>query len=318
MNNNKQQEVARDIIVKVRDLDVKFGDFFAVRKLSISVSRGEIFGFLGANGAGKTTTIRVLCGLLSPSAGQVYIAGASYRQGEIAIKNKVGYMSQKFTLYNDLSVQENLEFAASLRKIEHSLYVKRRQHLLEFIKFAHPTNTLVKNLPGGIKQQVSLVASLLHDPDIVFLDEPTAGVSPPARAIFWGLIRELQSRGKTIFVTTHYMDEAEYCDRIALMRSGELIALDTVSALKTNTFKQPIYEFAPINNIIIPRDELNELKHTEGIKSFQPYGMRYHASFISEEAFIKSKPLWEHYFLVKETQPSLEDVFIEIIEGGHP
>ena len=226
-----------ELAVDVKNLSVRFGDFKAVDQISFSVARGEIFGFLGANGAGKTTTIRVLCGLLTPSQGSAEIAGIPVTAARaIDVKNKVGYMSQKFTLYNDLSVGENLEFIASLRKLSDAVLKQRQAELFAFVGFDKPVNTLVKDLPGGMKQQVSLAAALLHDPDIVFLDEPTAGVSPGARAKFWDLIRQLSARGKTIFVTSHYMDEVEQCQRIALMRDGQIIALGSPAELKRSTF----------------------------------------------------------------------------------
>ena len=195
--------------VETENLTVRFGVFTAVDRVTLAVERGEIFGFLGANGAGKTTTIRVLTGLLPPTDGVARVAGLSFADGPDAIKKRVGYMSQKFTLYNDLNVGENLEFAAGLRKIPRRIFRERARRLLEFVRFDHPLSTLVRDLPGGLKQEVSLAAALLHEPDVVFLDEPTAGVSPAARARFWTLIRRLAAEGRTVFVTTHYMDEAE-------------------------------------------------------------------------------------------------------------
>jgi ABC-2 type transport system ATP-binding protein len=303
-----------EIKVEARNLSVRFGDFFAVKDLTLSVSQGEIFGFLGANGAGKTTTIRVLCGLLPPSSGTVRVAGAEYSGGQHAIKSRVGYMSQKFTLYNDLSVQENLDFAASLRKIEPSVYAARRNHLLEFIGFSRDPHTMVRDLAGGLKQQVSLIASLLHDPEIIFLDEPTAGVSPAARARFWSLIRELQGQGKTIFVTTHYMDEAENCGRIALMRSGELIALDDIPSLKRKAFPEPIIELEPRQESL-SREELQHYRGIPGIRSIQPHGIRYHVVTESKAAWEKVRDTFSRRFDLREIQPSLEDVFIELVEG---
>lgn len=214
-----------DLAIDVKNLTVQFGDFFAVNNISFSVDKGEIFGFLGANGAGKTTTIRVLCGLLIPTSGEIQAPG----------KAKVGYMSQKFTLYNDLTVGENLDFIAALRKLDKQTYLKRRKELFDFISFDKPIKTMVQDLPGGIKQQVSLAAALLHNPEIIFLDEPTAGVSPASRERFWFLIKQLSQQGKTLFVTTHYMDEAEHCERIALMRDGKIIALDSPENLKKMT-----------------------------------------------------------------------------------
>jgi ABC-2 type transport system ATP-binding protein len=222
--------------IEIIGLSIKFGEFTAVNNVSFSVNKGEIFGFLGANGAGKTTTIRVLCGLLRPTAGTVYVSGLDAHTGGHGIKSIVGYMSQKFTLYDDLTVTENMSFKASLRRMEPQLAARRTQELFSFIGFTYNANTLVRNLPSGIKQQVSLAATLLHDPSIIFLDEPTSGVSPTVRANFWKLISGLADRGKTIIVTTHYMDEAEQCGRIALMRSGEIIALGSPEELKKQAF----------------------------------------------------------------------------------
>lgn len=222
--------------VEVSELSVQFGDFFAVKDISFSVGKGEVFGFLGANGAGKTTTIRVLCGLLLPTEGKVQVCGLDVLTRSFEVKKKVGYMSQRFTLYDDMTVKENLEFTSSLRKMDSRKFREQKEKLLSMIRFKTSEDVLVKDLPGGIKQQVSLVAAVLHDPEIVFLDEPTAGVSPAFRQRFWNLIRELAQEGKTVFVTTHYMDEAEQCGRIALMRSGELIALDTPLGLKQKSF----------------------------------------------------------------------------------
>jgi len=224
------------ITVELNKLTVKFGDFTAVNELTLSVEKGEIFGFLGANGAGKTTAIRVMCGLLLPTSGDVRIAGLDFSHGKNAIKQKVGYMSQKFTLYDDLTVIENLNFKAAIRKIPESVSEKRIEDIFEFIGYDSGRSTMVRDLPAGVKQQVSLAATLLHDPEIVFLDEPTSGVSPAVRARFWSLIRRLAKEGKTVFVTTHYMDEAEECGRIALMRTGKLIALGSPCDLEKKTY----------------------------------------------------------------------------------
>lgn len=224
------------ISVEAKNLSVKYGDFFAVKNISFVVESGEIFGFLGANGAGKTTTIRVLCGLVLPTEGAAFVGGVNVQKDSFAVKKKVGYMSQKFTLYDDMTVVENLSFTAALRKIDKQQFQIQKEKLLEFIQFKQSLNFMVRDLPGGVKQQVSLIASLLHEPEVIFLDEPTAGVSPAYRQRFWQLIGELALAQKTVFVTTHYMDEAEQCSRIALMRSGELIALDTPHNLKKQEF----------------------------------------------------------------------------------
>ena len=304
----------RELAVQVKDLTVKFGDFKAVNQITFSVPRGEIFGFLGANGAGKTTTIRVLCGLLVPSEGQVKIAGTDFQEnGNEAIKKKVGYMSQKFTLYDDLTVGENLAFAADLRKIAPELYERREKELFEFISFNKSPKTLVRDLSGGMKQQVSLAASLLHDPEIVFLDEPTAGVTSAARARFWALIQSLAKEGKTIFVTTHYMDEAEQCERIALMRAGEIIALDGPKGLKSAAFPEPILELNPLRNISF--DEIERIKKIGVFESLEPYGLRYHAIIGDKNKLEDFKGSFQGVFQFREVQPSLEDVFIRLVEG---
>lgn len=313
-----------DLAVSVSKLSVKFGDFYAVNDISFTVKRGEIFGFLGANGAGKTTTIRVLCGLLQPTSGHAVVAGVSFETGEMAIKSKVGYMSQKFTLYNDLTVEENLVFIASLRKMDRKNYEKRRTQILDFISFQQPLSSFVRDLPGGIKQQVSLAASILHEPEIVFLDEPTAGVTPAARARFWALIRDLASQGKTIFVTTHYMDEAEQCERIALMRAGRIIALDTPENLKKLVFPNQLYELEPrISEAKESSAEtyarMDQIRNHPQIIFFEPYGLRFHAAFIPSPETERLKETLSHKFHLRKIEPSLEDVFIKMVEGkeGH-
>ncbi|MEI6805248.1 MAG: ABC transporter ATP-binding protein [Myxococcaceae bacterium] len=289
--------------VDVKDLTVQFGDFFAVNHVSFQVAKGEIFGFLGANGAGKTTTIRVLCGLLTPTSGEVLVPG----------KEKVGYMSQKFTLYNDLTVGENLDFIAALRKLDKKTYLKQREELFEFISFDKPLETMVQDLPGGIKQQVSLAAALLHNPEIIFLDEPTAGVSPASRERFWNLIKKLAKQGKTVFVTTHYMDEAEQCERIALMRDGKIIALDSPDGLKAQAFQGHMFEFDPKSKLTF--EEVLSMDQDPIFSFFEPYGLRFHASIENLNLWEKERPRFEAKFHIKSIKPSLEDVFIRCVEG---
>lgn len=304
-----------DFAVIAENLSVNFGDFYAVNDISFQVKRGEIFGFLGANGAGKTTTIRVLCGLIHPSVGKVNVGGIEFDNAlaEMQIKQKVGYMSQKFTLYNDLTVEDNLSFIASLRKIDNETYLKRRDYLLNFINFPRSLDSLVQDLPGGIKQQISLAASLLHEPEIIFLDEPTAGVTPAMRARFWDLINDLIKIGKTIFVTTHYMDEAEHCHRIALMRNGKIIAMDTPENLKKSTFTHGFYEFEALNKANI--SYVQELKNRSEFVYFEPFGLRFHAAFgQNPEAELLKEQLKGH-FKITQINPSLEDVFINMIEN---
>lgn len=293
-------------IVDVENLDVRFGDFYAVRGVSFGVERGEIFGFLGANGAGKTTTIRVLCGILTPSAGRVVIDGARFTDGaQNEIKRRVGYMSQKFTLYDEMTIGENFDFAAALRGLARSQYIKTRDRLLKFIGFDNNLSDIVRDLPGGIKQEIALCVALLHEPSIVFLDEPTAGVAPVARNRFWQLIRDLAASGKTVFVTTHYMDEAENCTRVALMRAGELIALDSPRNLKSETFGDTLLRFTP-------RRVGAKLPPARDMEICEPYGRHWHIKF---KDGIKYRQ-YARDFEIVHISPSLEDVFIRIVEGG--
>ncbi len=300
--------------VEVKDLTIRFGDFIAVDNISFAVKPGEIFGFLGANGAGKTTTIRTLCGLLVPTSGSARVAGRDFKSGVQELKSKVGYMSQRFTLYNDLTVSENMAFTAALRKLKPGVLQSRTRELFEFVEFDYPVKTMVKDLPGGIKQQLSLAAALLHDPESVFLDEPTAGVSPVVRDKFWALIRKLAKAGKTMFVTTHYLEEAEQCNRIALMREGRIIALDTPARLKAQTFPEPIMEINP--ELGSSRQWVEKLKLDPRIGSLQTYGQRYHVLIQNQAAWKKIARTMPKNLQTRIIQPSLEDVFIRLVEGG--
>ncbi|WP_341835565.1 ABC transporter ATP-binding protein [Chitinophaga pollutisoli] len=213
-------------------LTKRFGDFIATNAITFEVAPGEIFGFLGANGAGKTTAMRMLCGLLKPSSGEARVAGFDiYTQTE-KIKQRIGYMSQKFSLYEDLTVKENIRFYAGIYGLSNSQIREKTAGLLEKLRMEDEADKLVSALPLGWKQKLSFSIAVIHDPTIVFLDEPTGGVDPITRRHFWDLIYESASRGVTIFVTTHYMDEAEYCNRISIMVDGKIRALDTPAALK--------------------------------------------------------------------------------------
>lgn len=302
-----------DPAVRIRGLDVRFGDFYAVKNVSFEVNRGEIFGFLGANGAGKTTTIRVLCGLLVPTAGEIEVAGEAFSHAGFRLKMKVGYMSQKFTLYEDLTVGENLKFAAAIHHLGREIRKKRESELLEFIGWNRDLHLMVRDLPGGQKQQVSLVAALMHDPEIVFLDEPTAGVSPAARARFWELIQKLADSGKTVFVTTHYLDEAEQCDRVALMKAGELVALDSPENLKTETFPNGLFAMTPSEPL--SSEILNQIRSKEVFSLFEPYGLRFHAEWKNSDLERKYVSWISSLGQIEPIRPSLEDVFIRIVEG---
>lgn len=303
----------KGVSVIVKNLTMKFSNFTAVDHISFSVNQGEIFGFLGANGAGKTTTIRMLCGLLVPTSGEAMIAGEDFRRGVHRIKQKVGYMSQKFTLYNDLTVAENIQFTGQLRKMTKTAIAARKRTLFNFVEFDQPETTLVKALPGGIKQQLALAAAILHDPEIVFLDEPTAGVAPAVRMRFWQLIHQLVNQGKTIFVTTHYMDEAEHCHRVALMRDGRIIANDQPERLKQQTFPEKMMEID--FQVGAARDWIQTLEQQPDTVRLKPYGRRYHALILDPvkwRTVMRQRPLTVS---IRPIKPSLEDVFIRLVEG---
>jgi ABC-2 type transport system ATP-binding protein len=221
-----------DYIISVRELTKCFGNFTAVNRISFEVRRGEIFGFLGANGAGKTTAMRMLCGLSYPTSGSGTVAGWDVmREGE-QIKRHIGYMSQKFSLYNDLTVWENIRLFAGIYGLSKAETERRAAEALERLNFTSERNTLVGSLPLGWKQKLSFAVATIHRPEVVFLDEPTGGVDPITRRQFWEMIYEAADGGTTIFVTTHYMDEAEYCTRVSIMVDGEVRALDTPARLK--------------------------------------------------------------------------------------
>lgn len=218
--------------VEVKDLTRKFGRFTAVDKVSFSVQKGEIFGFLGANGAGKTTTIRMLCGLLLPSSGLARVAGMDVYTEYERIKKNIGYMSQRFSLYEDLTVRENIQFYGGIYGLSRGEIRERTEELLSFLKLHDQADKLTASLPLGWKQRLALSTAMLHNPQIIFLDEPTSGVDPVSRKNFWLLIYRLAEEGKTVFVTTHFMDEAEYCSRVSIMQDGSIAELNEPGFLK--------------------------------------------------------------------------------------
>lgn len=219
-------------MITVKNLVKKFGHFVANDNLNFDVYEGEVFGFLGANGAGKTTALRILSGLLQPTSGEVIVAGFDAKKYPEKIKKNIGYMSQKFSLYKDLTVNENITLYGGIYGIRKKAIKERTNELLKRLHFEEYGDRLISSLPLGLKQKLAFSVAILHEPKIVFLDEPTGGVDPMGRRQFWELIYEAAARGITIFVTTHYMDEAEYCDRVSIMNDGKIVALDTPTELK--------------------------------------------------------------------------------------
>jgi ABC-2 type transport system ATP-binding protein len=224
--------MVKEPVIITQDLSKHFGDFVAVNKISFEVMRGEIFGFLGANGAGKTTAMKMLTGLLQPTSGTAKVAGFDIMTQSDEVKRNIGYMSQRFSLYEDLTVRENVRFYGGIYGLSYAERKRKSAELIERLGLLEVKRDRVAELPLGWKQKLAFSVALLHDPAIVFLDEPTGGVDPLTRRQFWDLIYEAAERGVTVFVTTHYMDEAEYCERISIMVDGRIEALDTPSALK--------------------------------------------------------------------------------------
>jgi len=222
----------KESIIQVENLTKMFGDFTAVDNISFQVGKGEVFGFLGANGAGKTTAMKMLIGISKPTSGQAQVAGFDVNSNAEDVKKSIGYMSQRFSLYNDLTIKENITFFGGIYGLKKSVIKEKSQSLIDELGLHDEADKLVGSLPLGWKQKVAFSVSLLHDPQIIFLDEPTGGVDPITRRQFWEMIYREANNGKTIFVTTHYMDEAEYCDRVSIMVAGKIEALNTPKNLK--------------------------------------------------------------------------------------
>jgi ABC-2 type transport system ATP-binding protein len=304
--------------VEVVGLTRRFGDFVAVDAVTFRVRPGEIFGFLGPNGAGKTTTIKMLTGLLAPSEGSGRVAGLDVRTERIEIRERIGYMSQKFSLYADLTVHENIELFAGLYGVVGDRYDRRRAWVLEMSELGDELNQVAGDLPLGWKQRLALGCATLHEPRILFLDEPTSGVDPVARRRFWDLIAEMSAAGTTVFVSTHYMEEAENCNRLALLNRGRLIALDTPRALRARTV-DPIFR---VRTSDAPR-AVQILVDAPGIVEAAMYGRDVHVT-VEEEvtgpATIRTALASDGVALlgIEPVEPSLEDVFTSLVraEGG--
>ena len=302
--------------VIVKDLERRFGDFIAVNGVSFEVSKGEIFGFLGPNGAGKSTTIRMLCGILAPTGGTGTVAGFNIRTEPEKIKSHIGYMSQKFSLYEDLTVEENIDFYSGIYRIPPEKKKERKEWVIEMAGLREHRNSRTGVLSGGWKQRLALGCAILHEPPVIFLDEPTSGVDPISRRQFWDLIYELSGKGVTVFVTTHYMDEAEYCDRIGLIYRGELIAIGTPDTLKTEYMQEDILEVMCER----PQDAMEGIEKIPDIKEVALFGKGLHV--VTEEAESAMESITD--LLVKQDYeltriekiiPSMEDVFVSLIEA---
>jgi len=293
-------------VVETRDLTRVFGNFTAVDRLNIKIKPGEIYGFLGPNGAGKSTAIRMLCGILEPTAGSATILGHDLLKETEKIKAKIGYMSQKFSLYDDLSVLENLEFYAGIYSIPKKWRQERIKEMIALAGLTGREKELVANLSGGWKQRLALGCAIIARPELVFLDEPTSGVSPTSRRMFFNIIQELAGQGTTIMVTTHFMDEAERCHKIAFISGGKLMAVDTPDYLKRNTLEGFLVELA------IPRamEEVSILEKLSYVRECSLHGPVLHI-LLADEKY--SEDL--HDFTGVEPKPivpSLEDVFMAL------
>lgn len=304
-----------DVVVEARDLSKRFGAFQAVDRVSFEVARGEIFGFLGSNGAGKTTVIRILCGLLAPTSGSARVLGIDVAAEPDEVKRRIGYMSQRFSLYEDLTAGQNLRFFGGVYGLRGRELGERVSWALAASGLEGKEDALTRDLPGGFKQRLALACSLLHRPQVVFLDEPTGGVDPIARRRFWERIDELSREGVTVFVTTHYLDEAEHCHRLALMHAGKLLALGTVEELKK------IFAGRAVLEVGCPRpvEALEQLGKESWVLESSIFGTRLHVVVQSaEEGRRRILELLEAAgnvpAEVEPVVPSLEDVFLHTIE----
>ena len=301
--------------IEVFDLTKKFGDFVAVNKVNFSVAKGEVFGFLGANGAGKSTTIRMLCGLLSPTSGTATVGGFDINREPENVKKTIGYMSQRFSLYEDLTVGENIRFFGGVYGLSRRQINARLPWALEMAGLKGREHSLARELAGGWKQRLALGCAVLHEPRIVFLDEPTGGVDPVSRRHFWDLINDLSAGGVTVFVTTHYLDEAEYCHRIMLMHAGALIAGGSPQELKKKYILHAILEVECEK----PIEALELLQKQDWVIGTSVFGNYLHVS-VADELEGKEKVsavLLQNNIPVQHIDrilPSLEDVFIHLIE----
>jgi drug efflux transport system ATP-binding protein len=302
-----------DRSVVLEGLVKRFGNFTAVDHISLETSKGEIFGFLGPNGAGKSTTIRMLCGLLRPTSGRAVVAGFDVAREPERVRQNIGYMSQKFSLYNDLTVIENLRLFAGLYNVPREVAAERIACTLEMSDLKGQDNMLTAALPGGWKQRLALGCAALHRPPIIFLDEPTSGVDPISRRQFWDLIHQMSAEGVTVFVTTHYMEEAEYCNRLAMIYRGRMVALGTPTELKQKSMQGELLliECEPLGTAI------EALRGMAGVLDAAVFGNALHVLVPDAETAIKALPAVlaqreVRVSKVEKIRPSLEDVFVAL------
>ncbi len=302
--------------IEVNNLNKTFGNFIAVNDISFNVKAGEIFGFLGANGAGKSTTIKMLCGILEPTNGDAKVGGYSIKTQPDLVKQNIGYMSQKFSLYNDLSVEENINFFGGVYGLEGKELKTRMSWILKTANLVGKEKLLTSSLPGGIKQRLALGTAVIHKPKIVFLDEPTSGVDPISRRSFWDLINELSAEGITVLVTTHYLEEAEYCGNIILINAGKLIAEGNSKVLKSKYLTNPIYEIE-CSNVV---EAMDVFEKSSIVDETSIFGNSIHIIMnnnfqYKEQIYIELKPHSNiHIKKVEKITPTLEDVFIHLLE----
>ena len=301
--------------IEVNNLTKRFGDFTSVDNITFNVKKGEVFGFLGANGAGKSTTIRMLCGILSPTSGDALVGGYSVMKQPDMVKQSIGYMSQRFSLYNDLTVEENIDFFGGVYGIENQELEKRKRWVLSIANLEGKEKVMTESLPGGIKQRLALGTAVIHRPEIVFLDEPTSGVDPISRRNFWDLINNLSSEGTTVFVTTHYLEEAEFCNNLILIDAGKLIAEGNPKDLKTKYIKNKMLEIQ-CDKVV---DALDIISKENFVDETSIFGNSIHVSVNNlfqtndqiSRALNKSSI---NVHKVEEISPTLEDVFIHLLE----
>jgi len=301
--------------IEVRDLTKRFGDFVAVNRVTFDVRAGEIFGFLGSNGAGKSTTIRMLCGLLRPTSGTASVGGTDVGRDPEAVKRRIGYMSQRFSLYENLTVDENIRFFGGVYGLDRKRLAARREFVLEMAGLRGRESTLARTLSGGWRQRLALGCAILHEPPIVFLDEPTGGVDPLSRRRFWRLIEGLSQAGVAVLVTTHYLDEAEHCHRIAIIQAGTLAALGTVAELKQTFAGRPIVEVHATHAV----EAMKVLDAMPDVEKTSIFGTAVHAVLRSPQTDVDAMGarLREAGLDVTScglVEPSLEDVFLDVAE----